>query len=49
MSVNGIKQPFAEPAKKVEDMTPEELREYINSLNDNTMGFDGEEEGVEDA
>lgn len=31
--------------KPVEDMTPEELKAFRNSLDPDSMGFDGEEAG----
>lgn len=41
------------PYKPVEDMTPEELRDFRNSLDCDSMGFDNgdtlEKEGVDNA
>lgn len=38
-----------EPTKPIEDMTPEELKEFRNSLPCDEMGSDGESEGVVNA
>lgn len=37
------------PTKPVEEMTPEELYEFRNSLDPETMGFEEDEEGVNNA
>lgn len=36
------------PPKPIEEMTPEELKEFRNSFDPDTMGFDGKEGCDED-
>lgn len=36
------------PNKPISEMTPEELREFRNSVDPDSMGFDGKVEGARD-
>lgn len=34
------------PSKPVEEMTDEEIKEFLATINPDSMGFDGEQEGA---